>query len=475
MSAAVHQRATGPPRTIAGNRSRACRVGIIGTYGHGNLGDEAVFVSFMQWVAEHAPDIAPVALCVNPGYIEKTYGVSAYPVAPRYAGPLRRADGGGGAGAHAGPQRPRTDTPAPPRRLIGRLRQLATDSLPVVVRLLRPPWRLLKGFAIAARFLPRQLRIARSLDGVIVLGGGQVHDFWDGPFGHPIALFSWALASRLTGKPFGILSIGAIELVHGMSRRLIRATFRLSDYATVRDRGSAARVASLAARACPIYPDLAWGLDLGRFAGRAAGTSAPLARAPAEGDSPRAIGVCPMAYRHPALWARREADADGYARYIAAMAAFCTRLLAQGYEVALFPTQIRMDVVAVRDVLQGIAPEFTGRVRICQVGGVAQLVECLASVDVVVSSRFHGVLLSLCAGRPVLSLAYQRKCNELLEELGEGEFGLDIHEFSAQQLWERFEGLRAHFAAYVARLQAHVQENRRQLHAQYQSYFARLR
>lgn len=181
-----------------------------------------------------------------------------------------------------------------------------------------------------------------------------------------------------------------------------------------------------------------------------------------------------MAYRHPTLWARREADADGYASYIGTLAAFCNRLLGQGYDVVLFPTQIRMDVAAVRDVLDRISPELAHRVRQWPVGGVAELVECLASVDIVVSSRFHGVLLSLCAGRPVLSLAYQRKCNELLEELGEGQFGLDIHDFSAQRLWEGFEGLRGEFTAYAARLRVHVEENRRKLDAQYRDYFARL-
>lgn len=464
MNAAPEIRGAGPSLAGGGDRSGAARVGIIGTYGQGNLGDEAVFVSFVQWVAENAPHIVPVALCVNPAYIEKTYGVAAYPVAPRYAGMVRRTENGGRGSAPAGAQPRPTSAPA----ATGRLRDFVVDALPGCARIVRPPWRLLKGFLVAARFLPRQVRVTRSLDGVIVLGGGQIHDFWDGPYGHPMALFSWALASRMAGKPFGILSIGAIDLIHGMSRRLIRATIRLSVYATVRDRGSAARVASLARpRVCPIYPDLAWGLDLTRFAARPA-------RASPRNDAPRTIGVCPMAYRHPTLWASREADADGYARYVGAMAEFCNRLLSQGYDVVLFPTQIRMDVAAVRDVLARIPPQLAHRARLWPVGGVAELVECMENVDVVVSSRFHGVLLSLCAGRPVLSLAYQRKCNELLEELGEGRFGLDIHDFSARQLWDRFEELRGEFGAYVARLQAHVEENRRKLDAQYRDYFARL-
>jgi len=474
VSIVAHSRSAGALLSTDGSRSRACRVGVIGTYGQGNLGDEAVFVSFVQWVAENAPHIEPVALCANPAYIEKTYGVSAYPVSPRHAGTVRRVEGGQRGPAAAGPQHRRTNAPAATRRPIGRLRDSAVDSLPGFARVLRPPWRLLKGFLVAARFLPRQLRLSRSLDGVIVLGGGQIHDFWDGPFGHPVALWSWALASRLTGRPFAMLSIGAVKLDHGMSRRFIRAALQWSVYATVRDRVSASWVASLGLpRAYPVYPDLAWGLDVTRFVGHPRASGQP-DEVPTQNSSLRTVGVCPMAFRHPKLWARGQADAEAYARYVDAMSTFCNRLLDRGYDLVLFPTQIRMDAAAVRDVLERITPELVHRVRLWPVDSVPELVKCMASVDVVVASRFHGLLLALCAGRPVLSLAYQKKCSALLEELGEGQFGLDIHDFTAQELWERFERLRDRFGVYAARLQAHIEENRRKIDAQYQSYFARL-
>ena len=453
----------------------ASRVGIIGTYGTENLGEETVFVSFLQWAAGNAPQIEPIALCANPGYIEKTYGVAAYPVAPRFAGAGGRAGAGERAPVQSGTERKRADSLGATRRVMGRLRRVAARLRPPVPQPLRPAWWLVKSVLVIARVLPRQMRIARSLDGAIVLGAGQIHDFWDGPFGHPIALFSWALACRMTGRPFAIVSIGAVELNHGMSRRFVRAAFKWSIYTTVRDRVSAVTVASFGVpRAYPVYPDLAWGLDLSRFIGRSKGASGQSREAPRENRSPRTVGVCPMAYRHPDLWARSEADAEGYDRYIRALADFCNRLLVQGYDVVLFPTQIRIDVTPVRDVLERISPDLVHRVRLWPVDGVPELVKCLASVDVVVASRFHGVLLSLRAGRPVLSLAYQKKCNELLEEFGEGEFGLDIHDFSAQELWERFERLRDHFGVYVDRLQAHIGENRRRLDAQYQSCFERL-
>ena len=454
-------------------RPKSSRVGVIGTYGHGNLGDEAVFVAFLQWAGKHAPEVEPVALCVNPEYIERTYGVPAQPVAARYAGTGQSPQPGALSPAQADAEPQRRDLLRASCRLAGRLWHLATQALTPLVKVLRPPWRVLKGFLIAVRFLPRQLRITRSLGGVIVLGGGQVHDFWDGPFGHPMTLCSWALACRIAGRPFAILSIGAIELRHRLSQRFVRATFQWSVYATVRDRGSALWVESFGVtRACPVYPDLAWGLDPVRIvecSTRRSGQALPIRP---RNSVPRTVGVCPMAYRHPKLWA--SGDADGYARYIGSLAAFCNRLLEHGYEVVLFPTQIRMDLAAVRDVVERMPPDRAERVHVRTVDGIAELVRCLVSVDVVVASRFHGVLLSLRTGRPALSLAYQEKCNALLEALGEGQFGLDIHDFSAEDLWRRFERLCVHFGTYVERLTSRVEENHRMLDEQYRRYFAKV-
>lgn len=423
-------------------------------------------MAFTQWVAQRAPHITPVAICVNPAYIEKTYGLSAFPAAARYSAAARGTAAASAASVRAGSEPQRTASLGPGRRLIGRLRHEVARRVRLLALPLRPARHFVQSARMIAGFLPRQLRMVRSLDGVIVLGGGQVHDFWDGPLGHPITLFSWALACRMSGRPFAILSVGAVDLLHDMSRRFVRTAFRWSVHATVRDRESAAVIASMGGpRACPICPDLAWSLDPDRFvAGRPA---------PPRGASPRMIGVCPMAYRHPKLWA--SGDAEWYARYIGALTTFCNTLLGQGYEVVLFPTQIRMDPAAVRDVLDGISPDFASRVRLWPVDGVPELIKCLASVDAVVASRFHGVLLSLRTGRPVISLAYQQKCNALLEELGEGGFGLDVHDFSAEELWQRFERLRDRFPAYVGRLQAHIGENREKLDAQYQSFLARLR
>ena len=166
-----------------------------------------------------------------------------------------------------------------------------------------------------------------------------------------------------------------------------------------------------------------------------------------------------MVYGHPQFWPG--GDADTYANYIAEMASFCSRLSQEGYRVVLFPTQTRSDTVAVQDVVAGVDPQLMRFVRIWSVQRVEDLVDCLCSVDAVVSSRFHGLLLSLLMGRPALSVSYQPKNTALLHELGKCHLAIDIQRVSADALWSAFVRLCDESAAYAADIGAHVEGNRR--------------
>lgn len=453
------------------------RVGAIGTYGNGNLGDEAVFVAFLQWLRHHAPEIEPVSLCVNPRYIEQSYGLPAVAVSAHDAG--RREDGSRGEAEPPSAPVPRAAARDASAAGSGKgLRAHLRRSFPAGVRVFRWLRQAVTEALAIARFFPTQLRVASTIDAMIVLGGGQVHDFWYGPLGHPATLCLWALACRLTGKPFLIASVGAVELKHGLSRWFIRKAFFWAAHATARDQDSARILRSLGARlASRILPDLAWGVEcapvqaLGR-AGAAARQHQEAARFCSLSGPPRIIGVSPMVYRHPRLWPA--GDAVAYSGYIETLASFCSRLIREGYDVVLFPTQIRSDGIAIQDVAAGIPRELKSRVYVEPVDGIERLLHCLAGVDAVVATRFHGLLLSLLAGRPALSISYQQKNDALLRELGKAQFALDIHRLSSEELWASFEQLCQGYDEYAARIGPHVEHNRRMLDAQYRQVFRHL-
>jgi polysaccharide pyruvyl transferase WcaK-like protein len=441
--------------------SEHLRVGAIGTYGNGNLGDEAIFVAFLQWLQQHAPEVAPVSLCANPTYIEQKYGVPAFAVSASHTIEIP-------ADVSSAQLRPAAVTAGrpvsqPPRRFANHLREMLKRFLPGPIRLLRSSQQIVKRVLAAARYFPTQLRVARSLDGVMVLGGGQIHDFWEGPLGHPMTLFLWALASRVSRTPFMIASIGAVDLGNRLSRWFVGTAVRWSTYATVRDAPTARIIRSLGIRnSCQILPDLAWGLQTGLTMQQARRAPLPARMPPSQ---PRIIGVCPMVYRHPELWPAGEVAA--YDNYIGKLASFCSGLVREGYDVVLFPTQIRSDVVAINDIASRIAPELMEHVVLWRVDGIAELLSCLSAVDIVVSTRFHGLLLALLAGRPALSLSYQPKNAALLDEFGQVQFALDVDDFSVDALWERFSRLRNEFSPYATRIRLDRERRCERLHDQY--------
>ncbi|MGI8781408.1 MAG: polysaccharide pyruvyl transferase family protein [Solirubrobacteraceae bacterium] len=67
------------------------------------------------------------------------------------------------------------------------------------------------------------------------------------------------------------------------------------------------------------------------------------------------------------------------------------------------------------------------------------LLDILAGFDLAVSTRMHHAILSLCAGTPVLPVAYEFKTRELFERLGLGAVVTDIDALGSDGLVDAFE------------------------------------
>src|SRR3954452_8482865 len=70
-----------------------------------------------------------------------------------------------------------------------------------------------------------------------------------------------------------------------------------------------------------------------------------------------------------------------------------------------------------------------------------QLLGQLAATDIVVAPRFHNVLFALLLEKPVISISFHQKCSSLMRQMGLTEFCLNIGEFSAECLIEKFSDL----------------------------------
>src|SRR5690606_16285936 len=66
-----------------------------------------------------------------------------------------------------------------------------------------------------------------------------------------------------------------------------------------------------------------------------------------------------------------------------------------------------------------------------------QLRDAYGEFDLVIATRMHAAILSLCAGTPVVPVAYEFKTRELFDGLGMGELVDDIDALSAESLTAR--------------------------------------
>jgi polysaccharide pyruvyl transferase WcaK-like protein len=107
------------------------------------------------------------------------------------------------------------------------------------------------------------------------------------------------------------------------------------------------------------------------------------------------------------------------------------------------------------------------RVDVPPVASFDGLTAALSLVDVVVASRFHGIIFSFLLDRPVLGLSYYRKTEDLMADMGQRDYVLAIRGLELGTLIERFAQLEVSLAPALAAIRARRAEHIVALDAQY--------
>lgn len=414
------------------------KIGIMGPFGFGNLGDAAIQEAMLQHVRECVPTAQIYGFSLNPEDTEKRHGIPSYPI---------------GRMAQNGWQIPGDAASA---TFLERLAvRFHSHSNPISRKL----------GTLTAEFagLSRASRILKEFDMFIVSGGGQLDDYWGGPFHHPYTLFVWSLLARRHKVPFYIVSVGAGPLNTRMSRLFDRWALSLATYRSYRDADSKRFVKNVVGfdRDDPVYPDLAHSIKINSQ------TTRPVSDKPI-------VGLGPMTYFDPRIWP--ESDSAIYGRYLDKLADFTTWLIHERYKIVFFTGEAVHDRWTVDDLQQlltarGVTPA-EGQIIDEPIETVEQLLSQLAKTDLVIASRFHGVLLSLRLYKPVVALSYHKKINELMADTEQGDYCLSIADFQVETLKERFKSLEASRHQASAQIAQHVNEYRAALDEQYATIFA---
>lgn len=429
-------------------------IALLTPYTGGNLGDAAIQEAAIRNIRERYPDASLCLISILPQLTVGLHDVPSFPIG-RFGQWPEDSDPSASAG-----DQPCDDVPtAPPQGMLARAKAAAKSNGPVHF-VLKPIHDKLWPVYDEWLHIRRAYRLMKGIDLLMVSGGGQLDEYWGGPWGHPYALFKWALLAKITGSRFVVLSVGTCALRSKLSVFFIRRALSLASYRSYRDETSKELLKDMDfTRNDEVYPDLAFSYSNPR------GFEGSLS---VRKDNSKVIGISPICYLAPYGWP--DQDPAVYGRYFEALLGLVRILAKRGHAIVLFSSD-GPDERIVNDIVDALAaendPEVMSRVSHPCTRTLPELLDQLGTLDLVVTSRLHGVLLSHRFCLPVLAISYDRKVDTYMSDIGLSEYCVDIHNVGTDSLLEVYERMAERSDAIRSTLSQINQRYARDLQRQY--------
>ena len=258
---------------------------------------------------------------------------------------------------------------------------------------------------------PTAIRALWASDGLLLSGGGLIHDHWQSVIPRYLA---WIALTRLLGKRVVWVGVGVGPIRRGWQRVLARLARRLTALALVRDLASAELLGGVR-EGLEVMPD------------PAVFNERPI-RVPGAGNS----GQLAIIIRGPAPGQRALADA-----FAAALVDTCAAAEQRGLEPVLLAMAGRADDRFVA-LVHGRAQERGVVIPTIALGPApAAAMERLAACRAVISVRLHGVLMAALAGVPCVPVAYDAKVRAAAVQLGIDELTVALEDVTPDRLLAR--------------------------------------
>ena len=417
------------------------KIGLLDHMGWGNMGDAAVQEAFIDNIKKRQPNAELIAFSLNPDDTRKRHHLPAYSIT--WSVP-------NGTGLDSSGTKPLQQT-AGLKNLLKRWRLFYKVAKPihdVVQELLH---------------LVRSYCVVRTLDLLIISGGGQLCELWRGPWSHPYNVFKFCLLAKLSRTPVFIVGVGAGPLEHPLSKFFARWSVRMAAYTSFRDAESRALLCRLGVNEKTyVYPDPAYALEMPT---RAAATFSRQLR-------PK-VGINPIGYCDPRIWPRQ--DEAAYCRYLDKLAAIAYWLLDNEYDVEIFTAEISVDRYAIDDLRQRLpicaSANGSSRVTCAPALGLQDLLLQMSGFDFIITAKFHGVVFSHLLAKPVIALSYHHKIDDLMRAVGHGQYCLDIGRFEQKSAVETFKMLVEDNNDLKSRFRRTALTYRNALHGQFDGLF----
>jgi polysaccharide pyruvyl transferase WcaK-like protein len=301
------------------------------------------------------------------------------------------------------------------------------------------------------------------VDVLVVPGTGLLTDaqglFSWGPYN----LFRWSLIAKLCHCKLLLVSVGAGPIYGVLGRWLVKSILSLADFRSYRDQSTMHCLEGIGFKTDSdrVYPDLAFSLPQGVIPQCGSGNS-----------SRPVVGLGVM--ECPGKYSIANPTDKTYLAYLDNLAWFVEWLLVRGYNVRLLIGDLG-DTNAknyFRDLLRKrISESDEERIIDEPIRSPDDLLLQIAATELVVATRFHNIILALLCNKPVISISFHHKCESLMSSMGLSEYCLDLNNFGAEQLSEKFCRLEQNCRALKSAISQKVIEFREALDYQYKIIF----
>jgi polysaccharide pyruvyl transferase WcaK-like protein len=367
------------------------KIGVFGHYGNSNLGDESIILSVLQNLKKRLPDAEFIGLSINPENSKGRFGLESYPIRNQSSGEYQ-------------------------------LNFINSIDHFLLYKLINRPARELL-------FFKKSLQVLKGINLLLVCGSNQFIDTFGGVRGYPYTLTKWTILAKMRGIKVVYASVGAGPILNKNTYRMLKPALKKADYISYRDPGSKkmieSRIKNVSGSICP---DLAHGLTIKPNVSR-------------KNQEKIVVGINPMPVFDQRYWYK--SDEVKYRDYVGKLSRFAKYLADKDYVVQLFNTHPK-DLNVASDIIEHLkkmGSEQHHLPTVLKVFSVKDLIDKIANMDIIVATRFHASVLPQRLGKPILGIGYYRKTEELLTDVGLGEYYVDINDFTTQDLERRFDAM----------------------------------
>jgi len=408
------------------------KIGILGPWGSGNLGDAAIQEAVIHNIRKIIPGSKIYGFTPDVKDTARRHRLECYDISNL---------------------RVQIKLTYPDKIKNNRFLKIFVRGLNLLIRIIE----LISNVFLQLKSILRSVRILREFNLLIISGGGQLDESWGGKWGHPFTIYNWSLAAKLSKTALVFLSVGVDTVHSGLSKYFFKKSLLWSDYSSVRDAKSYAFIMNLGIRKNNgIYPDLAYSYPV-----QAMKQAEPLP------ETKKLVGISPIS---SASW--KNESATTYENYLNELVSFSKYLISNHYNILFFPSQEQMDVPVIRKIEPMLKDETTEHyieylyAHDCY--DVDLLLSKIVMADMVIASRLHAVLLSTLLCKPVIAISSQKKVVSLMHDLDLSAYIMSPKMMHMNGLAEAFRNLEERSKTIHTSLNQKIQQYRSRLSIQYE-------